>query len=464
MFVDFTALTSSRAGHPWLWSSGTSRSLLSIYLHKPFCPRMPPSSQPNCVKHKASGQVAELLKKLHDKEVCLLGANQEAGRRGVPPSFVSKLIFCPTPARAVTVNTISSWQKCSKAEATRHLTLTRCCCNQKEAEEAEKEYKKRVHELQVKFTSRNNQLVQALDQMKAEKAQRSSLCSALANECKRLRILLKLSQESPSDMAEDWCLPNQEAKELPHASMASACKGRTESPADSQQASKSELSCSNSEDKENLSDRSSPVNAPSKRRLSEMRGHRPASKFAAGGENLLASIPEEKIHGLEPDFPTCPLPDCKISTQIVDHETSDDLTVSGRPQREPFLAGETTDKTLQGSPVNAMPMPEKVATVLNEGNILSKTKVPRSTLSDVAVANVDGEISTRHNVGQDQSEQTQNLHCLKKTRDEVQQDGQGSSDGCSDEEMVDMTTSTEGSCRQCPCSHNRSHPFLLIKC
>lgn len=58
-----------------------------------------------------------------------------------------------------------------------------------------REHKKMISDMRSKFTERNNELVRAHDQLRAEKKQAVQAATAAAHEIRRLSLLLKLSEE-----------------------------------------------------------------------------------------------------------------------------------------------------------------------------------------------------------------------------------------------------------------------------
>ena len=78
----------------------------------------------------------------------------------------------------------------------------------------QREHKRIIHEMQLKFTERNNTLVKAYDQMKSQKRAAMDIAQNCTREVTRLQTLLtiKKSEDPLHNSASSISMPSQESR------------------------------------------------------------------------------------------------------------------------------------------------------------------------------------------------------------------------------------------------------------
>ena len=273
----------------------------------------------------------------------------------------------------------------------------------------QREHKRIIHEMQLKFTERNNTLVKAYDQMKSQKRAAMDIAQNCTREVTRLRMLLtiKKSEDPLHNLASSISMPSQESRVSSTAS-AAASSNRAGGADEVGQSSEGERQASEShssdeDEKENCENIIlGGKTVPKLRFKLQARASQSARKLPAQGQGSmqLEEIPEDKTVILRPH----PLRRGSDDTPDFASSCGDDLTQAQTPQGGKKATSEKTDSIhVQPTSVEARRDP------------VPKGGVRKAQCSDLHAESVMDGASAKQNLQQDTSS-------LKRKRDKTEHD------------------------------------------
>ena len=277
----------------------------------------------------------------------------------------------------------------------------------------QREHKRIIHEMQLKFTERNNTLVKAYDQMKSQKRAAMDIAQNCTREVTRLQTLLtiKKSEDPLHNSASSLSMPSQESRVASTASAAASSNraGGVDEVGQSSEGERqaSESHSSDEDEKENCENiMLGGKTVPKLRFKLQARASQSARKLPAQGQGSmqLEEIPEDKTVILRPH----PLRRGSDDTPDFASSCGDDLTQAQTPQGGKKATSEKTDS------IHVQPTMTQTSVEARRDPV-PKGGVRKAQCSDLHAESVMDGASAKQNLQQDTSS-------LKRKRDKTEHD------------------------------------------